>query len=124
MRVAVVVAWNGRHQDWLTQALVSIDTQLPTATQRCLVIDSADGNSLRASLSADGWLIRVGDWKDPAAARNEGMQATGAPWLVFWDADNVVLTSDRRDSRAPGGFGDFVSTLAASDDGRDESDTA
>jgi hypothetical protein len=30
---------------------------------------------------------------------------------IVWDADNPVLTSDRRDSRAPGGFGDFVSSL-------------
>jgi hypothetical protein len=31
---------------------------------------------------------------------------------LAWDDSNAVLTSDRRNSRAPGGFGDFVSTLA------------
>jgi glycosyltransferase involved in cell wall biosynthesis len=31
---------------------------------------------------------------------------------LAWDAHNSVLTSDRRDARARGGFGDFVSTLA------------
>jgi hypothetical protein len=40
--------------------------------------------------------------------------AAGTP--IAWDADNPVLTSDRRNSRAPGGFGDFVSALA--DDSR------
>jgi hypothetical protein len=88
--VAVVVVWDGRRDDWLKQALVSIDAQLPAAIQRCLVIDSADGESLRANLDVGSWLIKVGSWKDPAAARNEGMKATDAPWLVFWDADNVM----------------------------------
>jgi hypothetical protein len=27
---------------------------------------------------------------------------------LLWDDCNVVLSSDRRNSRAPGGFGDFV----------------
>jgi hypothetical protein len=31
---------------------------------------------------------------------------------IIWDTDNAVLTSDRRDFRAPGGFGDYVRTLA------------
>lgn len=35
---------------------------------------------------------------------------------IAWDVDNAVLTSDRRESRAPGGFGDYVSAL--SDDPR------
>jgi GT2 family glycosyltransferase len=35
---------------------------------------------------------------------------------LVWDTDNAVLTSDRRDSRAPGGFGDYVRSLAESDD--------
>jgi GT2 family glycosyltransferase len=36
--------------------------------------------------------------------------AAGTP--LIWDADNPVLTSDRRDFRAPGGFGDYLRSLA------------
>jgi GT2 family glycosyltransferase len=35
---------------------------------------------------------------------------TGAP--LVWDTHHAVLTSDRRDFRAPGGFGEFVRSLA------------
>jgi hypothetical protein len=90
VRVAVVVAWDGRHPVWMRQALASIDAQLPAAAQKCLVIDSADGENLRARLAADGWLITIGNWNDAAAARNAGLQSTDAPWLVFWDADNIM----------------------------------
>jgi glycosyltransferase involved in cell wall biosynthesis len=30
---------------------------------------------------------------------------------IAWDTGNPVVTSDRRDSRAPGGFGDYVKSL-------------
>jgi glycosyltransferase involved in cell wall biosynthesis len=36
----------------------------------------------------------------------------GSGARLVWDAGNAVLTSDRRDARAVGGFGDFVSALA------------
>jgi hypothetical protein len=36
---------------------------------------------------------------------------------LIWDDRNVVLTSDRRNSRAPGGFGDFVTALAEQSEG-------
>jgi glycosyltransferase involved in cell wall biosynthesis len=32
--------------------------------------------------------------------------------LLAWDANNAVLTSDRRSCRATGGFGDFVQSIA------------
>lgn len=37
--------------------------------------------------------------------------AAGTP--LIWDSDNPVLTSDRRDYRAPGGFGDHLRSLAS-----------
>jgi hypothetical protein len=36
--------------------------------------------------------------------------AAGEP--LVWVTDNPVLTSDRRDFRAPRGFGDYVLSLA------------
>jgi glycosyltransferase involved in cell wall biosynthesis len=42
--------------------------------------------------------------------------------LLAWDAHNAVLTSDRRDCRARGGFGDYVRSLA--EDGVDAAASA
>lgn len=49
--------------------------------------------------------LRVGEDVDLV----DRLLAAGTP--IAWDSDNPVLTSDRRNSRAPGGFGDFVSSL-------------
>ena len=94
MQIAVVVAWDGRHPEWLSVALRSIDAQVPMPAERCLIVDSPDGAAklsvLGVSRSPGSWKIRQGCWNDPAAARNEGMAKIQSPWVVFWDADNVM----------------------------------
>jgi len=94
LRVAVVVASDGRHAKWLSAALRSIQAQVPRPAERCLVMDSPDGAATLAALDVDtsprGWVIREGCWGDPSLARNEGLAATRSPWVVFWDADNVM----------------------------------
>jgi hypothetical protein len=93
MHVAVIVAWDGRRADWLSAALRSVDGQVPASSECCLVVDSPDAQSALAALGGGlsrRWTLRRGYWHDPAGARNEGMAATQAPWLVFWDADNVM----------------------------------
>ncbi len=94
MRIAVVVAWDGRHPDWLSSALRSIDAQVPRPDELCLVVDAPDGTDPLTTLDQDprsrGWMVRRGSWSDPAGTRNDGMDATKSPWLVFWDADNVM----------------------------------
>ena len=44
----------------------------------------------------------------------ERLIGAGAP--LVWDDRNAVLTSDRSDCRARGGFGDYVRSLAESAD--------
>lgn len=94
LRIAVVVVWDGRRPAWLSVALRSIEAQIPAPVERCLVVDAADGATALSALAGDlplgGWTTRQGCWHDPAVARNEGTAATGAPWVVFWDADNVM----------------------------------
>jgi hypothetical protein len=94
VQIAVVVAWGGEHREWLSAALRSIDAQVPAAAERCLVVDSDRGGAIpdaeAAARPAGRWSIRQGCWREPAAARNEGIAATTAPWVVFWDADNVM----------------------------------
>lgn len=50
--------------------------------------------------------LRVGEDVDLV----DRLLAAGTP--LAWDADNPVLTSDRRDCRAQGGFGDYVQSIA------------
>ncbi|MET0700403.1 MAG: glycosyltransferase [Mycobacterium sp.] len=50
--------------------------------------------------------LRVGEDVDLV----DRLVATGTP--LAWDADNAVLTSDRRNVRAAGGFGDYVQSIA------------
>jgi hypothetical protein len=92
--IAVVVAWGGEHDEWLSAALRSVDAQVPAPKERCLVVDSAQQRAIltaRNAVSAGtSWIIRQGHWREPAAARNEGMAATRSPWVVFWDADNIM----------------------------------
>jgi hypothetical protein len=93
MSVGVVVTWDGRRPEWLSAALRSIDVQAPVPVERCLVVDAPDASARTTApdaLRRNGWTVRYGDWRDPAAARDEGMAVTRAPWLVFWDADNVM----------------------------------
>jgi hypothetical protein len=103
----VVVAWGGGHPAWLSAALRSIDAQVPPPEERCLVVDSADDQAMvtaRDAASSSGrWTVRQGCWREPAAARNEGLAATSSPWVVFWDADNLMppgfLTAVRQEIR-------------------------
>lgn len=62
--------------------------------------------------------LRVGEDVDLV----DRLVADGTP--IAWDAENPVLTSDRRQSRAPGGFGDYVSALAEDDPRSTEADIA
>lgn len=50
--------------------------------------------------------LRVGEDVDLV----DRLRLAGTPFA--WSTNNPVLTSDRRDSRAPGGFGDYVRSLA------------
>jgi hypothetical protein len=92
--IAVVVVWAGRFPEWASQALASVEAQRPTPMERVLVIDHPAGPELLPTLTQDprnhGWTVVSGTWCDPAVARNAGMDRTSAPWLVFFDADNVM----------------------------------
>jgi hypothetical protein len=94
VNIAVVVNWDGQRPEWLLAALQSLDLQIPAPSERCLVVDSPDAraaiSALGVDLSSNGWIVRDGYWQDSAAARNLGMTATQSPWLVFWDARNVM----------------------------------
>jgi glycosyltransferase involved in cell wall biosynthesis len=90
----VVVVWGGEHPEWLAAAVRSIDAQVPAPAERCLVVDSdrdeAIADARDAVRAPGGWVVRQGCWREPAAARNEGVADTSSAWVVFWDADNIM----------------------------------
>ena len=98
MHISVVMTWDGRNPGWLGEAVRSVHAQEARRVQRCLVVDAADGPGLLHAAGLDpllqGWAVCHGQWSDPSAARNAGMEATTASWLLFWDGDDVM----------PGGF--------------------
>jgi glycosyltransferase involved in cell wall biosynthesis len=84
--VAVVVTCHGPYLNWLPEALASIDRQLPGPVERIVALDGCEppqGLDPR-------WRCIVGAWGHPAGGRNAGLAATDAPWLVFWDVDNIA----------------------------------
>jgi hypothetical protein len=107
VHIAVVVAWGGEHPEWLSAALRSVNAQVPAPAERCLVVDSAEDQAMitarELASPPGGWTVRQGCWREPAAARNEGLAATRSPWVVFWDADDIMppgfLDAVRREIR-------------------------
>lgn len=84
--LAIIVTCHAAYLRWLPEALRSIERQLPPGSERALVLDGCP----EGAAASAGWRCITGDWGNPALARNAGLAATSAPWLIFWDADNVM----------------------------------
>jgi hypothetical protein len=70
---------------WVVGAMESIDAQNPGFAERVLALDDCPPPAPR-----DGWTYVTGNWHSAAGALNAGMQRTSTPWLICWDADNVM----------------------------------
>jgi glycosyltransferase involved in cell wall biosynthesis len=84
--VAVVVTCHEPYLRWLPEALASIDRQAPGPAERIVLFDRCQPPAAGHSR----WRFLTGDWGHPSGARNVGLHATRAPWLVFWDTDNLM----------------------------------
>jgi Glycosyl transferase family 2 len=84
--MAVVVTCHASYLRWLPEALASIDRQAPQPAERVLVLDGCGA----ARIDTARWRTIQGSWHHPAGARNAGLAATRAPWVTFWDVDNVM----------------------------------
>lgn len=86
--IAVCVTCHGPHLGWLAGCLESIDAQEPAAAERVVALD---GCTPPPWLGArPGWQVVTGQWGHPAGGRNAGLAATSSPWMVWWDADNLM----------------------------------
>jgi glycosyltransferase involved in cell wall biosynthesis len=83
--IAVVVTCHEAYLKWLPDALTSIVRQSAGASEYVVVLDGCS-----AALLDGRWRVVVGASGHPSAARNAGMAATSAKWVIFWDADNVM----------------------------------
>lgn len=84
--IAVIVTCHEPYFAWLSDALESVDRQLPGPAERVVVFDGCAPPGFVPS----AWQRLTGRWSDPAGARDAGLRATTAPWLVFLDADNAL----------------------------------
>ena len=82
--VAVVVTCHGEYVPWLAGTLSTIDAQSMAAAERVLVLDGC------TAPAPPGWTVVGGTFGDPSPARDAGMRACAAPWVVFWDTDNLM----------------------------------
>lgn len=81
--LAVVVTCHAAYLSLLPQAIASIGRQNPQPKEKILVLDGCDAG-------ASGWKVLKGDWHRPNPARNLGFQNCTMPWVVFWDADDLM----------------------------------
>jgi glycosyltransferase involved in cell wall biosynthesis len=84
--IALIVTCHEPYRSLLPGALTSIDRQSVGPAERVVVFDGCRPSSF----VGDEWRCVAGDWGHPSAARNAGLNATTAPWLIFLDADNVA----------------------------------
>jgi Glycosyl transferase family group 2 len=84
--LGVIVVCHEPYLRWLPDALSSVDRQLPGTGERIVIFDGCAA----PDWLPDGWRSQTGHWGHPSGARNAGVAATTAPWLIFLDADNVM----------------------------------
>jgi glycosyltransferase involved in cell wall biosynthesis len=106
----VVPAWGAYAQRPLAEALESLRAQ--EAPARIVVVDNASQPPI---VAADGVVLRRLDERvSLGAARNAGLADVATPYVVFWDADDLMLPGTlerltRRIERGP----DIVAVAAA-----------
>jgi len=84
--IAVVLTCHGQYLRWLPEAVASIERQRPRADELVLVCDGC----APPALDAGRWRVVEGRWGHASDARNAGLADTSAPWVIFWDADDVM----------------------------------
>jgi Glycosyl transferase family 2 len=84
--VAVIITCHAPYLRFLPQALASLERQSPRPAESVVVFD---GCAPPAFIN-NSWKCVTGKWGHPSSARNAGVSATTAPWLIFLDADNIA----------------------------------
>ena len=85
----VVPAWGSYAGEPLQEALASLQAQDTPA--RIVVVDNASDPPLSAPEGVE--VIRSPERLTVGAARNLGLECVGTPYVLFWDADDLMLSS-------------------------------
>jgi GT2 family glycosyltransferase len=99
----VIPAWGSYAGELLDSAVASVASQQPVP--RILVIDNASTRPI--PLSTDAHVLRCADRRTIGSARNFGLNAVDTEFVVFWDADDVMV---------PGAIGHMRRALRADDE--------
>jgi glycosyltransferase involved in cell wall biosynthesis len=83
----VIPAWDAYAGAQLTAAIRSVLEQ--DAPHAIVVVDNASISPVPAP--GDATLVRVPRRVSLGAARNAGLDQVATPWVVFWDADDVMF---------------------------------
>lgn len=86
--IAVVLTCHGAYLPLLRDAVASIDKQQPLPAERILVLDNCDLPEWWGDRPA--WTVITGSWGTPNPGRNAGLARVKSPYVVFFDADNVM----------------------------------
>ena len=87
LTTVVIAAWGGYVGDRLLEAVESITAQ--DRRSRLIVIDNASDVTVRAT--ADAEILRSDRRLTVGGARNLGLEQVRTPYVLFWDADDVML---------------------------------
>lgn len=94
--VTVIIPVGPGHAHYLPAALASVEAQTVTDWE-CVVVDDTGLNSPESqnvnlrSVQGDGQVLATTGSTGAGAARNVGLAAAFAPWIVFLDADDELL---------------------------------
>jgi hypothetical protein len=83
----VIAVWDAYVSERLGDALASIRSQAPRTP--IVVVDNASQTPLPPLPGA--WVIRAPRRLSAGAARNLGLSRVTTPYVVFWDADDIML---------------------------------
>jgi glycosyltransferase involved in cell wall biosynthesis len=98
----VIPAWGAYAGTPLQEAIASVREQ--DAPARIIVVDNASDEPLRSV--GDAELVQAPERLTVGAARNLGLERVTTPYVLFWDADDVML---------PGTLGFLIETISADD---------
>ena len=88
--ISIVLTCHPEYLKYLTSCIDSINNQSIKPKQRVLVLDNIE--EFDSSIyHAEEWLIVRGNWGHPNPARNAGLKECRAKWVIFFDADNIML---------------------------------
>jgi GT2 family glycosyltransferase len=109
----VVPAWGTYGRDFLPETLRSIALQRPKP-----LIVVVDNNSTEPLGCTGAAVVRTGTRVSVGAARNAGLAVVKTPYVVFWDADDVMIPGTLGRLRAAMGADvAIVATRLVHDDG-------